>query len=396
MKDSELLCSIAKKIATPAYVFDKAEFRNKALDVKKRLGGNIAICYSIKANPFLVDGYFQPTSLFDKFEVCSIGELRICRNCGIPANMVLFSGVNKNVSEIEEAYSYGVRLFTIESFNHIKYISLVGEKNGDVLPVLIRISADSQFGINENEVKEIIRDRANYPHIDISGIHYFTGTQKKEYNIIAKELLFLKEFCEEVQKAYDFKIMNVEYGLGLGVVYFEDQKTGVISIDSVLLELQELSSITKLTIEMGRYFAGTCGYYFTKIVDCKTNNNTNYAIVDGGMNQLHYDGQVRSMKVPLHTHIKLKPCNTTKIKKNWTICGSICSTEDVICRDVEFDCLTEGDVLAFMNCGAYSFMESMSMFLSREMPQIWASTEETELELLRDFIYTESFNRRMR
>lgn len=392
--DSEVLYGIAEKIGTPSYVFDKYTFSQRALETKKLVGDNITICYSIKANPFLIDSYYEPTTLFEKFEVCSIGELRICARCGIPAQMILFSGVNKNAEELEEAFSYGVRLFTVESFNHLKYISQIGESHEEVLPVLIRISADSQFGMDENDVKAIIKDREQYRYIDIVGIHYFTGTQKKGYNIISNELLYLKEFCETVRKTYDFEIRNVEYGLGLDVEYFEDQKPGANSVDAILSELKTLSSITKLTIEMGRYFAGTCGYYFTKIIDCKTNNGTNYAIVDGGMNQLHYDGQVRSMKVPLHTHVNMFKNNSTTSIKNWTICGSICSTEDIICRDVKFDNLTENDILVFRNCGAYSFMEAMSTFLSREMPQIWASSEGAELELLRDFLYTDIFNRR--
>ena len=111
--ETEVLLSIAKSIKTPAYVFDKKSFFEKALNTKKIVGDEIAICYSIKANPFLIDKYYQQTDLFEKFEVCSIGELSICISSGIPAEMILYSGVNKNINELNEAYTYGVRLFTI-------------------------------------------------------------------------------------------------------------------------------------------------------------------------------------------------------------------------------------------------------------------------------------------
>ena len=390
--ETEVLLSIAKSIKTPAYVFDKKSFFEKALNTKKIVGDEIAICYSIKANPFLIDKYYQPTDLFEKFEVCSIGELRICISSGIPAEMFLYSGVNKNINELNEAYTYGVRLFTIESFNHLSYINQMGSRYEEPLPVLIRISADTQFGMDEKDVISIIKDRDQYQYIDIIGIHYFTGTQKKGYSSIIQELKYLRAFCENVNELYNFKIRNIEYGLGLGVEYFEGQKQGANTIDEVVQELRDLSAVTKLTIEMGRYFAGNCGYYFTKVVDCKVNNGTSYAIVDGGMNQLHYDGQVKSMKVPLHKHLKMTPGKLSTQTKKWTICGSICSTEDIICRDVEYQDLKEEDMLVFLNCGAYSFMEAMSTFLSREMPQIWACNSGRDLELMREFICTDTMN----
>lgn len=386
---------IKEQIVTPAYVFDKVEFKTRTIETRKLLDFNVGMCFSIKANPFLIDSVFQSTDLFDRFEVCSIGELYICINFCIPADKIIFSGVNKNVGEIEEAYEYGVRLFTIESFNHLRDICSVARKKDTVIPVLLRISADSQFGMDEADVRNVICDREQYPNVDIVGIHYFTGTQKKSYGIILEELEYLYKFCERMKLEFGFNIKEVEYGTGLGVDYFVDHKGGANSIKEILPGLQSLSMITKLTIEMGRYFTATCGYYFTKVVDCKTNNGTKYVIVDGGMNHLHYDGQVKSMRVPIHTHIKGIVKERATFNDKWTVCGSICSTEDVICRDVEYNGITEGDFLVFENCGAYSCMEAMSTFLSREMPQIWARLEEDKLFLIRDFIYTDSFNCRM-
>lgn len=384
---------IAEHITTPSYIFNNDDFLERISSAKQLVGDEIGICYSIKANPFLLDPLFSNALLFDKFEVCSIGELRICKKCEILPNMILFSGVNKNEIEIDEAYQYGVRTFTVESYNHLKYLNNIGKKYDTKIAILIRISADTQFGMDENDVISIIKNREKYQYIDIVGIHYFTGTLKKSYGVIIREIAFLKDFCLRMRSEYGYDISAVEYGTGLGVDYFREQKSGANSLEEIIKALKELSRITKLTIEMGRYFASKSGYYFTKIVDCKMNNGTNYAIVDGGMNQIHYDGQVRSMKIPLHTHLKMTESERESLmSEKWTICGSICSTEDVICRDVEYEHLQEGDILVFRNCGAYSYMESMSTFLSREMPQIYARLGDGDLHLLRRFIQTERFN----
>ena len=112
------------------------------------------------------------------------------------------------------------------------------------------------------------------------------------------------------------------------------------------------------------------------------------------MNQLVYDGQLKAMRKPAITHID---CSGSIVSRNnqkeYTICGSLCTTSDVIVRDYALSEPQIGDYLIFHKTGAYTFMEGMSTFLSREMPQIWA-LKSGELIMLRDRIYTHQFNRR--
>jgi diaminopimelate decarboxylase len=59
---------------------------------------------------------------------------------------------------------------------------------------------------------------------------------------------------------------------------------------------------------------------------------------------------------------------------------------------VDLDSLEIGDVLVFCRTGAYSSMEGMAVFLSREMPKISVYSEKDGLVVLRDLIYTDVFN----
>ena len=54
----------------------------------------------------------------------------------------------------------------------------------------------------------------------------------------------------------------------------------------------------------------------------------------------------------------------------WALCGSLCTTADVLVRKAELHPLDQGDILAFMNIGAYSVTEGPALFLSRDMPSI--------------------------
>ena len=85
---------------TPAYVFDTDKFAARAQKTASALGDNIPLCYSIKANPFLIK---HLPSCVQWLEVCSPGELTICENTGIDLGRIIFSGVNKTQEDVERA-----------------------------------------------------------------------------------------------------------------------------------------------------------------------------------------------------------------------------------------------------------------------------------------------------
>ena len=76
----------------------------------------------------------------------------------------------------------------------------------------------------------------------------------------------------------------------------------------------------------------------------------------------------------------------------WTLCGSICTTADILARNAMFTDLQIGNVLVFCRTGAYSCMEGISTFLSREMPVIAEYSEKEGLRILREMLYSDELN----
>lgn len=387
--NKETLVKLAEQIGTPAYVFDLDLFNKRANLVKEQFGGKVGMCFSIKANPFLLG---RLPDCFDKIEVCSPGELTICEKTKVDMNKVIFSGVNKTEADVERAVNDNVGTFTAESYLHLELINKYALKKGIVAPVLVRLTGGSQFGMDEADVLEIIKNRDEYKGVNIVGIHYFTGTQKRKPAVIIKELDYITEFVKKVSDELSFKIERIEYGTGLAVDYFSDEadKLEEERLCAVAPRLRELADIAEVTVEMGRFFAAPCGFYFSKVMDAKTNCGINYAIVDGGLNQLKYDGQIQGMQIP--KIIQLKKNETKGDVQPWTLCGSLCTTADILARGAEFDTLEIGDILVFCRTGAYSAMEGMAVFLSREMPVISVYSEADGLTVLREMIYTDTFN----
>lgn len=387
--EQNLLNELSKQLTTPAYIFDFDEFEKRAALVKRYFTDSVGMCFSIKANPFLLK--YLP-SCFDHIEVCSPGELTVCEKTQMDMKKIIFSGVNKTYEDVKRAMDDQVGIFTAESMLHVRMINDEAVSRGIRVPLLLRLTAGSQFGMSEEEVIDVVENRDAYAGFEVVGLHFFSGTQKRKVKVISKELDYIDDFCTRVKEHTGFIFDRIEYGTGLAVDYFSDDADA--SEEERLSEVSEVlvafSKKYRLTVEMGRFFAATCGYYLTKVMDIKTNKGVNYAIVDGGLNQLKYDGQLQGMQIPQILHFADHALDADKEK--WTLCGSLCTTADVIAKDALFSDLSIGDILVFCRTGAYSVSEGMALFLSRELPMVALYSKQRGLEIVREIIKADTFN----
>lgn len=376
----DLLLKLGKEYGTPSFIFDISHLKERVKEIKEIVGEKVHLCYSIKANPFLIPAMLESV---EKLEVCSPGELLICERLKVPGEKIIYSGVNKTLNDIEDAVKNNSGIYTAESILHVELLDQVGCKYSKKLPVLLRLNAGSQFGMSKEDLFYVIENRKNYSNIEIVGIHYFAGTQRKKVEKQKKELIMLKELYEEIFEKYKVKLQKLEYGPGLSVPIFEaDNFEDTLQPIKELSEaLKEVTTWAELTIEMGRFYVTEIGYYLTTVMDQKSNDGINYAILDGGMNHLNYFGQIMGMKEPVITHLKENKLE----EKDWCLCGSLCTTADVIVRKIKMNNLEKEDILAFHNVGAYSVTEGIYIFLSRMMPRIVLYDEKLGTKLVRDF-----------
>ena len=138
---------------------------------------------------------------------------------------------------------------------------------------------------------------------------------------------------------------------------------------------------------MGRFFAAPCGTFLTGVADTKCNLGVNYAICDGGMHQVKYDGQLMGMQAPPLTLLR----ESADAAEPWMLCGSLCTTADVLVREAQLPPLRVGDVIALGRCGAYSVTEGVAVFLSRDMPRV-ALCRDGNFTLVRDRFATDALN----
>ena len=222
------------------------------------------------------------------------------------------------------------------------------------------------------------------------GVHYFVGTQRKKLEKQREELQMLREFVAEDKETYGVDLKRREYGPGLAVPLFQgdDFSDTLQPLKELHSSLAEVCEFADLTIEMGRFIATECGTYVTSVADLKSVGDLNYCILDGGMNHVNYLGQMMGMKQPVIDQL----ANDRDAHEIYCLCGSLCTTNDVMVRKIEMKKLELGDVLAFHNIGAYSVTEGIHLFLSRTMPRIILRNKENDYVLARDFKKTSTIN----
>lgn len=380
---------LISEVSTPFYVFDINVLRDRIDYLNSMMPENVHLCYAMKANPFVVK---EIDEIIEKYEICSYGEWNIAKKMGVSDSKMVISGVYKDEISMEDIlnnYKNG-EVFTIESLNQIELLNKLTKEKKKVINIILRLTSGNQFGMCEEEIIEILENRAKYEYLNIMGIQYFSGTQKKLSKRIIKELEYVDEFVLNLKNNLGFVVEELEFGPGFPVVYFEteqdfDEQTYLMEIADKIKNMKYQGHIT---MELGRSIVASCGSYYTKVVDKKINKEGNFAILDGGMNHLVYYGQMMAMKKPM---LDIIPKREDKILENWNLVGALCTINDLIVKQLPVSNLEIGDIFVFKNTGAYSMTEGISLFLSRDLPKV-VFVQGGEMKIVRENINTYKFN----
>lgn len=374
---------IIKEYSTPLFVYNINILKERIKYLRENLKGNL--CYAIKANSFVIR---EITEEVERIEICSFGEYMICKNNNVPANKMVLSGVNKSYEEFNYIFENETDIlrYTIESIHQFELLKKLSEKYKRKINILPRITSGNQFGITYKELEYIIENLNEY--MTLSGIEFFSGTQKHSIKRIEKEIKMLSEICLNIKEKYSVDIKEIEYGPGLPVYYFQNE---YFNEDEFLNEINIITSNylkgKEIILEIGRSMVASCGVYITSVVDKKENKTGKYVILDGGINHLVYYGGSMGMMTPYYEILN----KNEKEEEIVNLFGSLCTINDIILKGAKVPKLNIGDTFIFKNVGAYSVTEGINLFLSRDMPKI-ILVNDGKCSLVRDKISTYKLN----
>ena len=376
--------AMLRRWGTPLYLFDLERLESRVRLLREILPEGTELCFAVKANPFLAR---EVSGLVERLELCSPGEYEICRQLQIPRRQFVISGVHKEAEWTRQLVrdQDGDMIYTVESLDQYKVLRAAAHAASRRISLLVRLTSGNQFGIEKEQAARLLA--AEDPLLDVRGVQYFSGTQKTSLGKLRREIQELDEFIARC----GMPVRELEFGPGFPVSCFQgDTLREEEFLRQAAEYLGEMRYRGRKILELGRSIAAGCGFYFTRVVDQKTNRGQNYAIVDGGMHQLVYYGQSLAMRRPRFT--LFPPRREGGDSRPWTICGSLCTINDILVKQAPLEDLRTGDVLIFENAGAYCMTEGIALFLSRELPRILFRRTGGSLRCVRGEIQTRIFN----
>ncbi len=379
MNPSDLL-HIAEEFGAPVYVYEAAKIKAQYERLTNAFSGvkKLRLHYATKAlNNISILKYVQ--SLGGGLDTVSIQEVKLGLRAGFSPSSIIFTPNGVSLSEIEEVAKLGVQI----NIDNLSILEQFGSKYPDI-PVCIRINPhvmaggnsnisvghiDSKFGISIHQIPHLIRIAEN-TKMNINGIHMHTGSDILDIDVFlhASEILF--------ETAKNFKQLSfIDFGSGFKVPYKTgDIETNVEELGEKLTEkfnafCKEYGKDLTLAFEPGKFLVSQAGYFLTKVNVVKQTTSTVFAQVDSGFNHL-----IRPMLYGSHHEI-VNISQPEGRERFYSVVGYICET-DTFGSNRKIAEISEGDILAFKNAGAYC-QTMASNYNSRFRPAevLWLNNE---------------------
>ncbi len=367
----DTLLQIAKDFGSPIYVYDahKIESQYQRLTKAFQDVNQLKIHYAAKALTNLSVLKFV-AKLGAALDTVSVQEVQLGLRAGFSPDQIIYTPNGVSLKEIETVAELVVQI-NIDSLDLLEQFGTKHPKT----PVCIRINPhvmaggntnisvghiDSKFGISIHQMPLLLRIVEN-TGMTINGLHMHTGSDILDIDVFlyASEILF-----ETAKKFKDLTF--IDFGSGFKVPYkTNDIETNIEELGEKLSHrfqqfCDNYGRELTLAFEPGKFLVSQSGYFLTKVNAIKQTTSTVFAQVDSGFNHL-----IRPMLYGAQHHIE-NISNPEGKERFYSVVGYICET-DTFANNRRINEISEGDILAFHNAGAYCFMMA-SNYNSRYRP----------------------------
>lgn len=357
--------ALAQRFGTPLYVYSRATLERHYRAFDDALS-SVPHCvhYAVKANSNLAVLNVL-ARLGAGFDIVSGGELaRVLRAGGEPKKIV-FSGVGKTVTEMEQALIAGVGCFNVESESELRRLSAVATSRGQRARIALRVNPDvdakthpyistglknNKFGVSLAEAERLYLEAARMPGIEIAGIASHIGSQLLDATPLVDALDRMLALVDRLQTA-GIWLTHIDVGGGLGVRYKDEVPVEPRDWAATLLPHLAGRNL-EVHCEPGRAIAGNAGLLVTRVEVIKHGEEKNFCIVDAAMNDL-----LRPTLYQAWMDIVPVSARADEAPKNYDVVGPVCETGDWLGKDRQL-VVREGDLLAVRTAGAYGFTMS--------------------------------------
>lgn len=383
---------LASRYGTPLFVYDSSVIDRKWDLLRNTFPAEFSIYYSVKANPTqtVLQRFLQKGA---GLEIASAGEFRQAQIAGCSPEKIIFAGPGKTQTELELILSQGIGEIHAESLLEAERIAAIARHLGVRARVALRVNpgGDAEggamrmggrpapFGVDEENLDEVLARLLSLDELEILGVHLFTGTQILDFEVLLSQYRRGIEIARRAVHILNGPLKMLDLGGGLGIPYFQhenDLDTGSLreGLETLIADIRgdPFFTGTRFFVEPGRYLVGESGIYVTRINDVKISRGKKFLIVDGGMNhQLAASGNLGQTIKRNYPIAVLNKINSP-VGDTVDVVGPLCTPLDVLARNVNLPEASVGDLIGVFQSGAYARSASPLGFLSHPAPpEIW-------------------------
>lgn len=397
------LVSLCERYGTPLFVFDEVslvENFERFRQVFERVYPNVIVCYSVKTNNNLtVCKILREKGAYA--EVSSLLDLHVALRAGFTGKRIIYDGPFKPVEALQEAIRNEVLLINCESLEEIKRLNAVAEDLGVKQAIGLRINPFRRprflrdlhpktlieeagfcfprcrfgFSIEEAHVAfEYVKKMRNLrleclmTHPYHQAVDVLTSLLKKAYKNFGFNIKYLNiggGFDPGIYNSTGDLLLVLDYVKGkFGLKSSLDNKRGTTSIDDAARVIADdirrnLDGIYEPTLiaEPGRYIAESSGLLLLKVDHVKVAGGCKWVVVDGGTNIVPSFYQRRKLMVANNV--------LTAEKELVNVVGPLLYPKDFIAIKTMLPKVQSGDIIAVLDCGAYTLSSSTQFLYPR-------------------------------
>jgi len=416
------LVELSANYGTPLFVFDEDCLVDNFERFRRAFQSNYPktiVCYSVKTNNNLALCKIMREKGAHA-EVASELDLYAADKAGFSGDHIIFDGPYKSEEVLRRALKKEVLLINVESFAEMERLDKIAGEMGIKQAVGLRFNSfkprsfstnlnlrslnddihchpSSRFGFLLKDALSTFEMSKKFTDLSIEGImtHPYHG---------AVEILL--PLMQEVYDRFGIEIEYVNIGGGFNPgttrsVNYKDlvldlirQKLGLRSIldekekratniefvakritDNIKNKLGHLKEPTIVT-EPGQFIAGPAGILLLRIDHTKISGEYNWVIVNGGTNLVPI-ANIFTRNEIIVANKASDPC-----EEMVNIAGPLLYSDDILALKTRLPKVSEGDILAIFDCGAYTLSSSTQFLYPR--PSAVSLNSRKEVKAIRE------------
>ncbi|HEX5964820.1 MAG TPA: diaminopimelate decarboxylase [Pyrinomonadaceae bacterium] len=424
---------------SPLFVFSEPRIRDNIARLQHAasvVDRPIKFCYASKANSNMAILKTVLDSGID-IEVNSGGELFKALRVGFQPDQIIFNGTSKSDDEIDDAVRAGIYAINVDSIYEIDLVDASVKRlrsQGEEVPparITLRLVPEigtrshlglqtalltSKFGISSTEVLDAFRRGfEKRDTIHVCGIHIHVGSQTPDIEPFAEAFRSMWEHLVTIHNETGHALEHINLGGGIPVNYLRDRSQAdqlpeherdmlgaelepaavlkealrVARESARAVSAEHLLDKVTIVLEPGRSVIADAGLVLTTVRNIKSRPETGdvWLLTDAG-----YNIMLSMNNYKWYYHLISASRAGEPYARDYKVAGPLCDSGDVY-FDIERegrlpdyrklpDAVTPGEVLALLNCGAYSLAQ-MFHYNGRPLPAAVLIRQNGKAELIR-------------